>query len=149
MLKHIRMFLQVRRRVHEALPDPRTQLALVPAPAPFVHLHEALHRVRHARQVRLCVDHARTRNSAKDRGRQRVRVGRGRRRRGGGCERGQREVSRDIRAPDERSDPYRFCLAPPDDTLGEHADPLPVLDQEAHLAPDKAVGDELEHTRGK
>ena len=48
-------------------------------------------------------------------------------------------MSREVRAPDERRDPYRFCLATPDDTLREHADPLPMLDQEAHFAPYEAA----------
>ena len=49
-------------------------------------------------------------------------------------------MSREVRAPDERRDPYRFCLASPDNALGEHADPLPVLDEVADLAADGTVG---------
>lgn len=48
-------------------------------------------------------------------------------------------MSREICAADERRDPYRFGLAPSDDALGKHADPLPVLNKESHLVSHNTV----------
>lgn len=157
MFQRICMFLRMRRHLRQPLPDPRTQIAIIASPTLRVDLNEGLDRIGHPREISLRVRYVPIRirsrvipectaeeGRGQDRGhrssfdvrvRNGVRVGVGANRGGARArgEGGQREVSREDRASEHRSEPYRSCLSSPDDALSKDADLLPVLDKRAHF----------------